>query len=130
MPNNRKRLVGRVVSDKMDKTVVVAIDISRPHRIYHKVVRTTKKIYAHDESNEIPIGTVVRVVESKPLSKLKRWVVEEVIQETGNKVVEPVAMEVQDEEAIEDVMPAGAEDAEVEETEADDDADSEEEQAE
>jgi small subunit ribosomal protein S17 len=130
MPNNRKRLVGRVVSDKMDKTVVVAIDISRPHRIYHKVVRTTKKIYAHDESNEIPIGTVVRVVESKPLSKLKRWVVEEVIQETGNKVVEPVAMEVQDEEVIEDVMPAGAEDAEVEETEADDAADSEEEQAE
>ena len=122
MPNNRKRLVGRVVSDKMDKTVVVAINISKQHRIYRKVVRTTKKIYAHDESNEIPIGTVVRVVESKPLSKLKRWVVEEVIQETGNKVVEPVAMEVQDEEAIEEVMPS-AEDDEAEE------ADSDEEQA-
>ena len=104
MPNNRRRLVGRVVSDKMDKTVVVAIDISKQHRIYHKVVRSTKKIYAHDESNAIPVGTVVRVVESKPISKLKRWVVEEIVLETGNKVVEPVAMEAQDEESIEEVV--------------------------
>jgi small subunit ribosomal protein S17 len=116
MPNNRKRLVGRVVSDKMEKTVVVAIDISKPHRIYRKVVRSTKKIYAHDESNAIPVGTVVRVVESKPLSKLKRWVVEEVIVETGNKVVEPVAMEAQDEESIEEVVSGRVE------VESDDDA--------
>ncbi len=101
MPNNRKRLVGRVVSDKMDKTVVVAIDIIQQHRIYKKVVRTTKKIYAHDESNEIPIGTVVRVVESRPLSKRKRWVVEDVVQDTGNRVVEKVSMEAQDEAVIE-----------------------------
>ncbi len=97
MPNNRRRLVGRVVSDKMEKTVVVAIDISKPHPIYKKVVRKTKKIYAHDESNAIPVGTVVRVVESKPISKLKRWVVEDVVQEIGNRVVEPVAEEAQDE---------------------------------
>jgi small subunit ribosomal protein S17 len=93
--------VGRVVSDKMEKTVVVAIDISKPHRIYKKVVRTTKKIYAHDESNAIPVGTIVRVVESRPLSKLKRWVVEEVVQDTGNRVVEKVSMEAQDEAEIE-----------------------------
>ncbi|MAS37644.1 MAG: 30S ribosomal protein S17 [Anaerolineaceae bacterium] len=97
MPNNRRRLVGRVVSDKMDKTVVVAIDISKPHPIYRKVVRTTKKIYAHDESNTIPVGTVVRVVESKPLSKTKRWVVESVVEEIGNRVVEPVAEAAQEE---------------------------------
>lgn len=97
MPNNRRRLVGRVVSDKMEKTVVVAIDISKPHPIYKKVVRQTKKIYAHDESNAIPVGTVVRVVESKPISKLKRWVVESVVQEVGDRIVEPVAEEAQDE---------------------------------
>lgn len=97
MANKRKRLVGRVVSDKMEKTVVVAIDISKPHPIYRKVVRQTKKIYAHDESNLIPVGTVVRVVESKPISKLKRWVVEGVVEEIGNRVVEPVAEEVQQE---------------------------------
>jgi small subunit ribosomal protein S17 len=97
MANKRKRLVGRVVSDKMEKTVVVAIDISKPHPIYRKVVRQTKKIYAHDETNAIPVGTVVRVVESKPLSKLKRWVVEGVVEEIGNRVVEQVAEEVQQE---------------------------------
>lgn len=111
MPNKRKRLVGRVVSDKMDKTVVVAIDIRKAHPIYRKVVRSTKKVYAHDESNEIPVGTTVRVVESRPMSKLKRWVVEEVIQETGNRVVEPVAMEAQDEAEVEAVAEAMAPEA-------------------
>lgn len=94
MANNRRRLVGRVVSDKMDKTVVVAIESSKQHRIYRKVVRSTKKIYAHDESNAIPVGSIVRVVESKPLSKTKRWVVEEVIQDAGNKVLQPIAADV------------------------------------
>jgi small subunit ribosomal protein S17 len=102
MPNKRKRLVGRVVSDKMQKTVVVAIDISARHPIYRKVVRSTKKVYAHDESDAIPVGSIVRVVESKPYSKLKRWVVEEVIQDAGNKVVEKVSMEVQDEQEVEE----------------------------
>ena len=119
MPNNRKRLVGRVVSDKMDKTVVVAIDIIKQHRIYKKVVRTTKKIYAHDESNEIPVGTVVQVVESRPISKLKRWVVEEVVQDTGNRVVEKVSMEAQDETEIEELVEAQAEESAEEQVEAD-----------
>ncbi len=94
MANKRRRLIGRVVSDKMDKTVVVAIEISKQHRIYKKVVRTTKKIYAHDETNLIKEGSLVRVVESKPLSKSKRWVVEEVLQDVGNRVLQPIAAEV------------------------------------
>ena len=81
MPNTRRRLIGRVVSNKMDKTVVVAIERRKMHPIYKKVVRTTKKIMAHDESNEVKIGALVRIVESQPLSKNKRWAVEEVIQE-------------------------------------------------
>ncbi len=80
MTNNRRRLIGRVVSDKMDKTVVVAIDVRKMHPIYKKVVRETKKLYARDESNSVPIGAVVRVVESRPYSKTVRWVVEEVIE--------------------------------------------------
>lgn len=83
MPNNRKRLQGRVVSDKMDKTVVVEIERRTMHRVYKKIVTTTKKVMAHDENNEVPIGAVVRLVESKPLSKRKRWVVEEVLEAPG-----------------------------------------------
>lgn len=93
MANKRRRLVGRVVSDKMEKTVVVAIEINKQHRIYKKVVRTTKKVYAHDESNTITVGSIVQLVESKPLSKMKRWVVETVIEDIGNKVLEPVTGE-------------------------------------
>jgi len=80
MANNRRRLVGRVVSDKMQKTVVVLLERRKMHPIYKKVVVSTKKIMAHDESDSIPIGAVVRVVESRPLSKNKRWVVEEVLE--------------------------------------------------
>lgn len=79
MPNKRRRLVGRVVSDKMEKTVVVAVERRKMHRVYKKVVKSTKKIMAHDETNAVPMGAVVRIVESRPLSKNKRWVVEEII---------------------------------------------------
>lgn len=97
MPNSRRRLVGRVVSDKMEKTVVVAIERRKMHPIYKKVVRTTKKIMAHDESNAIQVGALVRVVESKPLSRHKRWVVEEVLEAVGMPVLEALA----DEEVLE-----------------------------
>lgn len=79
MTNNRRRLVGRVVSDKMDKTVTVMIERRTMHRIYKKVVATSKKVLAHDETNSVPMGAIVRIVESRPMSKRKRWVVEEVI---------------------------------------------------
>lgn len=79
MPNNRKRLVGTVVSDKMDKTVVVAIENRKMHPVYRKVVSSTKKVMAHDETGA-GIGAVVRIVQSRPLSKRKRWVVEAVLK--------------------------------------------------
>ena len=82
MPNNRKRLVGRVISDKMDKTVTVAIERRRMHPLYKKVVSSTKKVKAHDETNTVPLGALVQIVESKPLSKTKRWVVEKVLEST------------------------------------------------
>jgi small subunit ribosomal protein S17 len=93
MPNTRRRLEGRVVSNKMDKTVVVAIERRKMHPIYKKVVRTTKKIMAHDESNSLEIGALVRVVESKPLSRHKRWVVEAVLRAEGAPVLETLADE-------------------------------------
>jgi len=82
MANNRKRLVGRVVSDKMDKTVTVAIERRQMHPLYKKVVTSTKKVKAHDETNSVPLGALVQLVESKPLSKTKRWVVEKVLEGT------------------------------------------------
>jgi small subunit ribosomal protein S17 len=97
MANNRRRLIGRVVSNKMEKTVVVSIEINKQHRIYKKVVRATKKVYAHDESNAIPLGSLVRLVESKPLSKLKRWVVEEVLVDAGDKILEPISGDITEE---------------------------------
>ena len=81
MANSRRRLIGRVVSDKMQNTVTVAIERRNMHPVYKKVVKSTRKVYAHDESNSIPVGAVVRIVESRPLSKLKRWVVEEVLDQ-------------------------------------------------
>ncbi|MCC6614487.1 MAG: 30S ribosomal protein S17 [Anaerolineae bacterium] len=93
MANNRRRLVGRVVSDKMQKTVVVSIERRRMHPIYKKVVKTTKKVMAHDESNEVKIGALVRIVESQPLSRHKRWVVEEVLEAIGTETVGVLADE-------------------------------------
>lgn len=77
---NRKQKVGRVVSNKMDKTVVVAVNYLRPHPLYRKTVRKTHKFYAHDETNACNIGDVVRIEETRPLSRLKRWRVVEVVE--------------------------------------------------
>jgi small subunit ribosomal protein S17 len=93
MANERRRLIGRVVSNKMDKTVVVAIERRKTHPIYGKVVKTTKKVMAHDESNVIEVGAMVRVVESRPLSRHKRWVVEEVLLAKGTPEVGTLADE-------------------------------------
>lgn len=83
MKERRKRLTGRVVSDKMDKTVVVQIESMIRHPRYGKVVRKMKKYKAHDEGNACRVGDLVRIVESRPLSREKRWVVEEILQQTG-----------------------------------------------
>lgn len=78
--SKRKVLVGIVVSDKMDKTVVVAVNRLVWHPLYKKVIRRTSKHYAHDEHNEHRIGDVVEIMETRPLSKLKRWRVTRLIQ--------------------------------------------------
>lgn len=80
MANKRRRLIGRVVSDRMQKTVTVEIERRAMHPVYKKVVKSTKKVLAHDESDQIPVGAIVRIVESRPLSARKRWVVETVLE--------------------------------------------------
>jgi small subunit ribosomal protein S17 len=85
MANSRRRLIGVVVSDKMQKTVTVAIERRTLHPVYKKVVKSTKKVMAHDESDQIPVGATVKIVESRPLSRLKRWVVEEVLALPANE---------------------------------------------
>ena len=71
--NRRKTRVGIVISDKMDKTITVALEDFVRHSLYGKAVRTTKKVKAHDENNECNIGDKVRIMETRPLSKDKRW---------------------------------------------------------
>jgi small subunit ribosomal protein S17 len=70
---NCKERVGKVVSQKMDKTVVVAVVRLVKHRLYGKTMRRTKKLYAHDENNRCNLGDTVRVIETRPLSRLKHW---------------------------------------------------------
>lgn len=77
---NRKVRVGRIVSDKMDKTAVVAVEEFVRHPLYGKAVKRTKKFKAHDENNECKIGDKVRIMETRPLSKDKRWRVAEIIE--------------------------------------------------
>ena len=78
--NMRKTVVGRVVSDKMDKTVVVAIQDSVKHPIYDKVIKRTVRYKAHDEKNECGVGDRVRIMATRPLSKDKRWRLVEIIE--------------------------------------------------
>ena len=78
--NERKVRIGKVVSDKMDKTIVVAIERSVQHNLYKKSVKHTLKYNAHDENNECQIGDVVRIMETRPLSKDKRWRLVEVVE--------------------------------------------------
>jgi len=73
MDRNRQKLVGKVVSDSMDKTIVVSVERLVKHRLYKKYIRRSKKYYAHDEDNSYKNGDLVEIVSSKPLSKTKRW---------------------------------------------------------
>ena len=78
--NLRKTRVGKVVSDKMDKTIVVEIEDNVKHPLYKKIVKRTYKLKAHDENNECNIGDRVKVMETRPLSKDKRWRLVEIIE--------------------------------------------------
>ena len=81
--NLRKTMTGTVVSDKMDKTVVVAVETSVRHDVYGKTVKKTYKLKAHDEENNFEIGDIVKVMETRPLSKDKRWRVVEILEKGG-----------------------------------------------
>ena len=93
----RVQKVGRVVSNKMDKTIVVVVETLKKHRIYKRTYKQTKRFYAHDEQNTCQIGDTVRIEESRPLSKLKRWNLIEIVKR-GSGIV-PV------EEVLADVDP-------------------------
>ena len=98
---NRKRRIGQVVSDKMDKTVVVAVQWRQRHPVYRKSIRRISKFHAHDEQNDARIGDRVLIVETKPLSRLKRWRIAEILerhevpeiapQEIGAEIEEEIA---------------------------------------
>ena len=79
-PGRKRTRQGIVVSDKADKTITVKIDVARPHRVYKKIVRTSATLHAHDERNEAHIGDTVRIIESRPLSRTKRWRLVEVVE--------------------------------------------------
>jgi len=79
----RKSFTGRVVSDKMDKTVVLAVTRRIAHSRYNKVVKRTTKYKAHDEKNECKVGDMVRVIETRPISKDKRWKVLEIVEKAS-----------------------------------------------
>ena len=78
--NLRKTRVGKVVSDKMDKTIVVAIEDNVKHPLYKKIIKNTVKLKAHDENNECRVGDRVMVMETRPLSKDKRWRLVEIVE--------------------------------------------------
>ena len=132
MSNERRKIrIGTVIQDQMDKTVVVAFDWRRPHSLYRKPVRRRSRFYVHDESNECRIGDQVRIIETRPLSKTKRWRVVEILsridiagvppQEIAQEVVErmdvreveeeagdqvPVVVDVDDAEDVSEFVPA------------------------
>ena len=78
--NQRKGRVGKVISDKMNKTIVVEITRTMKHPLYERVIRSSSKLYAHDEKREAHLGDTVRVMECRPLSKLKRWRLVEIME--------------------------------------------------
>ncbi|MBO9597630.1 MAG: 30S ribosomal protein S17 [Cohnella sp.] len=79
--NERRVQIGKVVSDKMDKTIVVAVETYKKHNLYHKRIKYTKKFKAHDENNQAKIGDTVKIMETRPLSKDKCWRLVEVVEE-------------------------------------------------
>jgi small subunit ribosomal protein S17 len=91
--SRRKTKVGRVVSDKMDKTIVVSVERLSRHKLYKRVIRLTTKFKAHDERNEAHVGDTVRIEESRPLSATKRWRLVEIVARASDGAIEPVVAE-------------------------------------
>jgi len=87
----RNEKVGQVVSTKMQKTIVVEVEMRKAHAKYKRIVRSTKKFYAHDEQSSARMGDVVRIRETRPLSKLKRWSLEEIVRRSTLGQIEDTA---------------------------------------
>ena len=102
----RKTKVGRVVSDRMDKTIVVSVERLARHRLYKRVIRLTTKFKAHDEANEAHIGDTVLIEESRPLSATKRWRLVLVVQRAGDHAL--IGEVVTDEAAVSEAIHAAA----------------------
>jgi len=81
--SHRNEKVGQVVSTKMEKTIVVEVEMRKAHPKYRRIIKMNKKFYAHDEQNSARVGDVVRIRESRPLSKLKRWQLEEIVRRSA-----------------------------------------------
>lgn len=92
MKTNRKTLVGRVVSDKMQKTVVVAVETRKQHPLYKRTVRRTARFKVHDEENACKLGDTVRIEESRPISKEKSWRVAEILRKGDVAEIQPSAI--------------------------------------
>lgn len=92
-PTHRKEKVGNVVSTKMQKTIVVEVEMRKAHPKYRRVTKISKKFYAHDEQNSARMGDVVRISETRPLSKLKRWELMEIIRRSALAQVEAAEAE-------------------------------------
>jgi small subunit ribosomal protein S17 len=90
--NRRNEKVGQVVSTKMQKTIVVAVEMRKAHAKYKRIIRSTKKFYAHDEQSSARIGDMVRIRETRPLSKLKRWTLEEIVRRSALSQIEDAVL--------------------------------------
>jgi small subunit ribosomal protein S17 len=88
----RNEKVGQVVSTKMQKTIVVEVEMRKAHAKYKRIVRSTKNFYAHDEQSSARMGDVVRIRETRPLSKLKRWSLEEIVRRSSLGQIEDAAV--------------------------------------
>ncbi len=93
--SRRKELVGEVVSTKMQKTIIVEVTRKKSHPLYNRVIARSRRFYAHDESNVAHVGDVVRIEETRPLSKLKRWRLAEVIRKAALAPQQPEKSEAQ-----------------------------------
>jgi small subunit ribosomal protein S17 len=89
--SRRNEKVGNVVSTKMQKTIVVEVEMRKAHPKYKRIVKSSKKFYAHDEQNSARLGDVVRIRETRPLSKLKRWSLEEIVRRSSLAQIEDTA---------------------------------------
>ena len=92
--DRRNEKVGHVVSTKMQKTIVVEVEMRKAHPKYQRVMKTSKKFYAHDEQNTARVGDMVRIRETRPLSKLKRWNLEEIVRRSALAQVQDTASDV------------------------------------